>query len=49
LVQHCEGEDDTTLRDLARRMLEAYAEYAALETTLPDTAHVILIEHSNRF
>src|ERR1017187_9681220 len=37
VVQHCKDEDETSLRDLARRMLAAYAEYAALETTLPDT------------
>jgi hypothetical protein len=30
-------------------MLAVYAEYAALETTLPDGAQIISIEHSNRF
>ena len=30
-------------------MLAVYAEYASLETTLPDTAQIISIEHSNRF
>ena len=48
-IQFCKEEDDTSLRDLARRMLEAYAEYAKLDATLPDTAQIISIEHSNRF
>src|ERR1035437_2970369 len=48
-VQFFKDEDETSLRDLARRMLEAYSEYAALETTLPYTAQIISIEHSNRF
>ncbi len=30
-------------------MLEAYSEYAALGTTLPQQAQIISIEHSNRF
>jgi len=37
------------LRELAQRMLAAYAEYAALESTLPEPAQIISIEHSNRF
>ncbi len=38
-----------SLHELAQRMLAVYSEYAALETTLPDTAQIISIEHSNRF
>ncbi len=38
-----------SVRDLARRMLEAYSAYAGLEATLPETGQIISIEHSNRF
>jgi CRISPR/Cas system-associated exonuclease Cas4 (RecB family) len=48
-VQFCKDEDSSSLRDLALRMLDAYSAYAALETTLPETAQVISIEHANRF
>ena len=48
-VQFCKDEDAQSLRELAQRMLAVYAEYAALETTLPEPAQIISIEHSNRF
>ncbi len=48
-VQFCKDEDGQSLRELAQRMLAAYAEYAALESTLPEPAQIISIEHSNRF
>jgi len=48
-VQFCKEEDAQTLRDLARRMLDAYSSYASLEATLPEQAQIISIEHSNRF
>src|ERR1035437_3837586 len=48
-VQFCKDEDIGTLCDLALRMLDAYSAYASLEATLPETAQIISIEHSNRF
>jgi CRISPR/Cas system-associated exonuclease Cas4 (RecB family) len=48
-VQFCKEEDSVTIRDLARRMLGAYATHASLEATLLKTAQIISIEHSNRF
>jgi len=48
-IQFCKEEDSASLRELAQRMLAAYAEYAALESTLPEPAQIISIEHSNRF
>lgn len=48
-VQFCKEEDAQSLRELAQRMLAAYSEYAALETTLPQPSQIISIEHSNRF
>ncbi|MEI6236349.1 MAG: PD-(D/E)XK nuclease family protein [Planctomycetota bacterium] len=48
-IQFCKEEDGGSLRELAQRMLAAYAEYAALESTLPEPAQIISIEHSNRF
>ncbi len=48
-VQYCKEEDAQTLHELAHRMLAAYAEYAALDATLPQQAQIISIEHSNRF
>jgi CRISPR/Cas system-associated exonuclease Cas4 (RecB family) len=48
-VQFCKEEDAQSLRELAQRMLAVYSEYAALETTLPEPAQIISIEHSNRF
>ena len=48
-VQFCKEEDAQSLRELAERMLAAYSEYAALETTLPTPSQIISIEHSNRF
>ena len=49
VVQFCKEEDAQTVRVLARRMLDAYITYAALEATLPNQAQIISIEHSNRF
>jgi len=43
-VQFCKDEDGQSLR-----MLAAYTEYVALESTLPEQAQIISIEHSNRF
>ena len=48
-LQYCKDEDSASLRELAQRMLAVYAEYAALESTLPEPAQIISIEHSNRF
>lgn len=48
-IQFCKDEDEVSARELAQRMLAVYAEYAALETTLPEPAQIISIEHSNRF
>lgn len=48
-IQYCKEEDEASARELAQRMLAAYAEYAALEATLPDTAQIISIEHAHRF
>ncbi len=48
-IQFCKEEDAQSLRELAQRMLSAYSEYAALESTLPEPAQIISIEHSNRF
>jgi CRISPR/Cas system-associated exonuclease Cas4 (RecB family) len=48
-IQFCKDEDESSARELAQRMLAAYAEYAGLETTMPDGAQIISIEHSNRF
>ena len=48
-VLFCKEENGQTLHELAERMLAVYAEYAGLETTLPEPAQIISIEHSNRF
>jgi CRISPR/Cas system-associated exonuclease Cas4 (RecB family) len=49
VVQFCKDEDVASLHDLARKMLDAYSAFAALEAALPETGQIISIEHANRF
>jgi len=49
VVQFCKEEDVASLRELAQRMLGAYAEYVGLEATLPEPSQIISIEHEARF
>ncbi len=49
-IQFCKEEDEQSLREPAEQMLAIdLPEYAALESTLPEPAQIISIEHSNRF
>ena len=48
-ILFCKEVDEVSLHQLAQKMLAVHAEYAALESTLPDTSQVISVEHSNRF
>ena len=45
----CKDEDAASLRELARRMLAVFREYAVNEATLPEPTVVIGIEESRRF